>query len=267
MSPERLERYLNAAGGDLEKALRGYTRNARLSEAFYTPLQGVEIAIRNAFHKQLVKAFGQFWYDELDKQNILDPQKDRKTPGTLLKLREARQYLQEKGKPETSSRMAAELSFGFWVGICAKRYQKDLWNPFLNNPFKGLSLTRRDVFERLEKIRNLRNRIAHHEPILNRNLPNDYANILETIRWICGASANWIEATSCFRERWGEPIAPVPFENLTEEAVFNLKTAAELLNLSPDELARHAVLAVAKDSHAWRSVILPMRDDGKAPKQ
>jgi hypothetical protein len=208
MTFDRLERYLAMAGGDLEKTLHLYNRNALLSEAFYIPRQGVEIVIRNALHKQLFKQYGEKWFEALDDQNILDPKNDAATPITLLKIREAREYLKAKKKDETSSRMAAELSFGFWVGLCASRYQATLWNPLLFKPFKGNRLMRAAVYDRLDNIRALRNRIAHHEPILHRDLPADFEKIIETIRWICGASAKWIERTSCFHQRFAAPVFP-----------------------------------------------------------
>lgn len=53
LSPERMATYVNAAGGNREKALRLYTWNTAISAAFYGPLQGLEIALRNAAHHHL----------------------------------------------------------------------------------------------------------------------------------------------------------------------------------------------------------------------
>ena len=53
LSPERMATYVRHAGGDREKAVRLYTWNTAVSAAFYGPLQGLEVALRNAMHRAL----------------------------------------------------------------------------------------------------------------------------------------------------------------------------------------------------------------------
>jgi len=54
----------------------------------------------------------------------------------------------------------------------------------------------------LAPIRTLRNRIAHHEPIIAWNLPRHYAKIIELTGWLCPSAAEWCEAHSRFREAY-----------------------------------------------------------------
>ena len=63
LSPERLSTYLRAVRGDRERALGLYTWNTAMSVAFYGPLQGLEVALRNALHRQLGERYGACWYD------------------------------------------------------------------------------------------------------------------------------------------------------------------------------------------------------------
>ena len=63
LSPERIATYMAAAGGDREKAMRLYTWNTAVSAAFYGPLQGLEVALRNAMHRSLAARYGPDWYD------------------------------------------------------------------------------------------------------------------------------------------------------------------------------------------------------------
>jgi hypothetical protein len=63
LSPERLSTYLAAANGDHAAALRLYVWNTEISAAFYGPLQGLEIVVRNAFHRELAAVYGPTWYD------------------------------------------------------------------------------------------------------------------------------------------------------------------------------------------------------------
>ena len=58
LSPERMSTYQRAVRGDREKALRLYTWNTAISAAFYGPLQGLEVTLRNAMHRQLAGCYG-----------------------------------------------------------------------------------------------------------------------------------------------------------------------------------------------------------------
>jgi hypothetical protein len=62
LSRQRLATYVNAAGGDREQAVRLYTWNTAVSAAFYGPLQGLEVALRNAMHGQLTGVYGPAWF-------------------------------------------------------------------------------------------------------------------------------------------------------------------------------------------------------------
>ena len=63
-------------------------------------------------------------------------------------------------------------------------------------PVCDTTLTRRQAHERLNKIRELRNRIAHHEPIFNKNLDCCHETILEVTNWTSPGPAEWIRTYS-----------------------------------------------------------------------
>src|SRR5437868_3775751 len=108
LSPARLGRYLNAAGGDKHLALRLYVWNARMGEAFYLPSQIAEVCIRNAIHKALCSKHGPQWFnlaafrctlpnrlrDELDK--VIDSERGAYGAGM------------------TADHIVSGLTFGFW---------------------------------------------------------------------------------------------------------------------------------------------------------
>lgn len=57
----------------------------------------------------------------------------------------------------------------------------------------------RDITARLYRdYRKLRNRLAHHEPILYSNLPKHHANIMRLTQWLAPIAADWCEAHSAF---------------------------------------------------------------------
>jgi hypothetical protein len=59
---------------------------------------------------------------------------------------------------------------------------------------------RKDFSGPLAPIRTLRNRIAHHEPIIEWNLPKHYGKMIDLTGWLCPAAADWCEAHSRFPE-------------------------------------------------------------------
>ncbi len=89
--------------------------------------------------------------------------------------------------------------------------ERDTLDPRGNrrHPLKGNQ--RRSVRERLHEISglgeilDLRNRVAHHEPLIERDLSKEHTNIIEFMRWISPEKAEWVRAHSflqaTFRQR------------------------------------------------------------------
>lgn len=192
LSPERLSTY-RAVTATLEDALNLYVWNTAVSAAFYAPLQALEVAIRNKFHQALVPVYGLTWYD--------NPRAGL-TPVALSRVAEAKQKLQDNGKPIDPPRVVAELSFGFWERLLSRgpqgnqNYEVTLWRPALHKAFPHARRPRSLVHRPLPALRDLRNRIAHHEPIIARNLVADYQTIIEVIGWMCPETRDWVEHQS-----------------------------------------------------------------------
>lgn len=191
VSATRLQRYLAMANGDTAQALRLYMWNTALSEALYGPLQGLEITLRNKVHECLSRSFGAQWYDA-PATGLLSAQQQQ--------ILEAKQTLTRLGKSLDPGRVVAELNFGFWVGLFASRYENPLWRRHLRTVFVNAAapFVRNDAHRVLNEIRFLRNRIAHHESILQRPLRAEHGMILTTIRWFCAATADWVAHHSRF---------------------------------------------------------------------
>lgn len=196
LSPERIATYTAKTGGDRELALRLYTWNTAISAAFYGPLQGLEVALRNSMHQQLSAVYGSDWYE--NPACGLDW-------GAVKKIDSAKITLKREGYSIDPPHVVAELSFGFWVSLLGRggkaappeqrkmSYEMTLWRPALYKSFPNSRLKRADTHRPLDYLRTFRNRIAHHEPVFNRHLEQDYSSILTVTSWICPKTADWIK--------------------------------------------------------------------------
>lgn len=97
---------------------------------------------------------------------------------------QAQRKVNERQDVPTPGHVIAELHFGFWVGLFANNYHSALWVNRLESAFPNYSGTRKDLHVDLERLRKLRNRIAHHEPIYRRELQIDFRLICKVIRYI-----------------------------------------------------------------------------------
>ena len=192
ISRERLEKYLSAKNGDISAAISLYEHNSRLSEAFYTPLQSLEICLRNALNEQLTALYGNDWLTNGA------PPFDQNTQDWID---EAITDLGGLANGVGFGHVVAELKLAFWVSLLAPRYDSTVWRAGLYKAFiaKG-GKSRGQVHSRLNALRRFRNRVAHHEPIFHRNLDETHKEIIETIEWICRDTSKWAASLSRYDE-------------------------------------------------------------------
>jgi hypothetical protein len=112
----------------------------------------------------------------------------------------AKAEIRKDNKEINSDNVIAELSFGFWPSILSPRYDTSLWTPALRKAFpnRPKSQERREMQGAINAIRRLRNRIAHHEPIVHRKLRDDHQLIINLISWCCPETSKWVLANSRF---------------------------------------------------------------------
>lgn len=177
LSTPRFNVYLAKTNSDFDKAYRLYKANIELSEAFYPILSVLEISLRNAIHGTLKNHFqDEYWFKN-------------KLPVKFLPfISEATQKLTAQRKNITADRIIAELNFGFWNRLFNRNYTALLWKPlrliFKNTP---KHLRQRDtIADALFRIRTLRNRIYHYEPIFGnlQDIENLYNEMLNFLTWL-----------------------------------------------------------------------------------
>ncbi len=64
LSLERFGRYLDWAAGDRARAIELYTLNTQISESLYTPLQMLEVALRNRIHAVMTETRHEDWFHD-----------------------------------------------------------------------------------------------------------------------------------------------------------------------------------------------------------
>ncbi len=195
ISTNRLSAYLLKSLSDKEKALKLYAWNTAISSELYSPLQGLEITLRNAIHRELSKKYSENWFDNTDIPLIHI---------TKNKVQFAKDSLNRQNKYLHPSNIISELSFGFWVTLTGSgekgSYHDKLWTPAINKSFPNIKKKRTEIHKELGYLLKLRNRIAHHEPIFGRHLQRDYERVIEVIGWICPDTASWVEHHNLFDE-------------------------------------------------------------------
>lgn len=172
----------------MHEAISLYERNCRLSEAFYSPLQSMEVCLRNRLSAEMARTFGADWLrsgaSPLDRDAV---DNIARAIGALGR------------HPVTSGRIIAELNFGFWVGLLGPRYDGTLWRQCLHRVFRANGPKKRSIVHgRFNALRRFRNRIAHHEPIFHRPLPQLHDETIEAIGWMCADTSAWALHLSAF---------------------------------------------------------------------
>jgi hypothetical protein len=166
-----------------------------LSQALYWPLHAFEITMRNAMADAIWETHGENWFE-----NIARFSSSRRTfdSDEVKRVDKAKEKLDKDGISYNHDTIVAAISFGFWTGLLKEEYKKQLWDPLFSKflPMIGL----KEAFEKTQYIKDLRNNIAHYEPIIvfmprgnHRELYKDYKLVLKLIRWICTDTAQWVE--------------------------------------------------------------------------
>jgi hypothetical protein len=189
LSAPRLTTYLRATGGDLDRAVELYLWNAAVAGALWEVLGHVEVVLRNVLHDALTARHQRLgragqWYDPA--RELAQHARDDIT--------RARQRLERAGAPLLPGKIVAELSFGFWRFLLARRYTAALW-PALRPAFRYLPGSDRRLLEApVARLHVLRNRVAHHEPLLAEPLPDRYTDLLHVVGYVHPQLREWLDA-------------------------------------------------------------------------
>lgn len=183
LGQERLTAY-RACTGTLREALHLYQINGRLAKHNHEVMGGFEIALRNRIAASIAHHYQRDdWYGCESFTRHLSPER-------LENLREIRARLKTQRKQEQPGRIISGLSFHFWVSLHENKYRDTLWTPHLYRVWpKGENLKR--IHADLLMARDLRNRIAHHEPIFYAGWHDRIENIWQRFHQLSPTTATW----------------------------------------------------------------------------
>ena len=192
---QRLGKYLRAAGQDVQKALRLYVLNTKVSASVFVDLHYIEVALRNQFDRELAAKYGPEWFKDAGFLSLLNGRGQ-----DILKKAQRDAKKNWVHGPVPPGKVIAELTFGFWLQLTDSRLEHTLWVPCLHKAFLPRKAPKRSTFnQQLEKLRQLRNRVAHHEPIFQMDL-NDAQRIMgDVCNILCPSTARLMQGTSTVR--------------------------------------------------------------------
>jgi hypothetical protein len=79
--------------------------------------------------------------------------------------------------------VVAEFTFGFWRYLTRSSHEKTLWVPYLHRAFPP-GTSRKAVDKHVTKLNDLRNRVAHHEPLDPGNVARRHRDLVELAGWL-----------------------------------------------------------------------------------
>lgn len=175
-SYSRVFKYYKATAGDEHKAMLLYYANVRIAQALHPLLGAFEVILRNQLHYALAGHFSDGCWIINQKTGFMAASSlthINKKSGKpvvnnylLKEIQRAEKKLSDKGVAITAGRVIAEQTLGFWNSL----YEKHHYILLSGVPctiFKSLpsGYGRKEVNDTISRIRELRNRINHNEPI------------------------------------------------------------------------------------------------------
>lgn len=172
VSKPRLDRYLVSCGNSMERVLKLYEANIKLSQAFYPILNLLETFLRNSINDKLAKYFADSSWIINQKNGFMSNASLAPTFWMRSQVIGAEKYTRG---TITSGKIVAEQTFGFWASFFDRRHYKLVKGHVIHCfPNKPSQINKDDIGNMLRDIREFRNRIYHNEAICFHNITIDF---------------------------------------------------------------------------------------------
>lgn len=195
LSQPHLQRFLVAASNSKTKAQQLYRINLRVSQAFYPILNLFEIFLRNSVNYQITSHFTNPNWIIFEKQGFMS---DNTLTTSRFYLRnsvnKAERTIRRKGGTISSGKVIAEQSFGFWTSLFETHHYRLIGGVVIHCfPNKPNNVNRSAISQKLNRIREFRNRVYHNEPICFSSHNIDF-NTAEDIRDEIFEMLTWVDS-------------------------------------------------------------------------
>ncbi len=186
LSQPRFATYMTKGGNNAEYAFALYLYNARVAKACLFPLNVTEVTLRNAIDERLIALYGPNWHLEAGFRNSV------LLPDGLKTLDKA--ISRAGGASALHEQVVATLTFDFWSNFFRPDYGQSFWRTSLTVVFPHLphGVTRHQLHQAVKAINTFRNRVAHHEPVLDLNVTDIFARMAELIGYRCPLTEKWL---------------------------------------------------------------------------
>ena len=202
-SYSRISKYYRAANGDKNKAQMLYFANMKIAQSFHPLLSAFEVILRNQIHYALARYFSDgAWIINQKTGFMVAPSltyRDKRTKRMvtndylLKEVQKAEKKITGRGASVTAGRVIAEQTIGFWNSLYEVHHYA-LLRGVPGTIFRRLpcGYGRKEINDAIVRIRELRNRINHNEPICFVNKKCDFSYVKDMYNLIA-CFLSWID--------------------------------------------------------------------------
>jgi hypothetical protein len=162
-----LNRYLRATGNSKSKAQKLYRINLRTAQAFYPVLNLFEIVLRNIINYQVSGHFANPNWIITEKNGFMEDSSLRRSRFFLKNsVQKGERTIRRMGGTVTAGKVIAEQSLSFWTSLFDPHHYRLIGGVVIHCfPNKPPQVNRSVLSQKLNNIREFRNRVYHNEPI------------------------------------------------------------------------------------------------------
>lgn len=220
-SEARLKFYLDVASASDPKATLHKRQeialtlcqwNVELCEALYVPLQYLEVALRNRLAPVLDEVYTDKWFIQPP------PRHEKAVQDAITIVKRDKNDLKDDSRfysqfadeinqgPTNVNNVIPAISFGAWVAILkddsAIRAKLPQIFTCVDQQRLATPKFQDEIFDKLDTMRKLRNRIAHHGAIFDLDLGTMYRDLDELIMALCKTTGEAMQRRSYFLSVW-----------------------------------------------------------------
>ena len=198
---EKLENYQKLVGGNKNKAIALCTLDIVISESLYPALHVFEVTLSDKINQRLAEHSGKNWcFATQIKYESINAQTEKNLNFKLRKLKNEFQ-----SEDIANGEFISDQNFFYWTNIL-NPINKHLWVD--KNGVGGIKRIFKSsgdidqimVFQKIIKLREIRNQIAHNKSIIHNNLIAHFQNCRKFLGMMSSDALDWCDKNCRFLE-------------------------------------------------------------------